>query len=216
MLPPDPLVRFLPRGSSIRMLVQSAAGTHHDDRWVMDTATEAALERLLATSAIRDVVYRYCRGIDRRDLELVRSCYHADARDEHGGYVGGVEGFLQHALAGLSRCERTLHFIGNVLVEVEGDRARCESYALAFHRLPGREEQPPRDRVVALRYLDVFTRRSGEWRIALRRCVSEWTRTDPVGPGWDFPPAWLRGEFSPADPISDERWRDVEAATGAI
>ncbi|SDG36358.1 nuclear transport factor 2 family protein [Pseudonocardia oroxyli] len=170
----------------------------------MDVQTEAALVRLLATSEIRDVVHRYSRGIDRRDLELVRSCYHADAQDEHGDFSGGVEEFLQHALAGLSRCERTMHLIGNVLVEVEGERARCESYALAFHRLPAGGERPARDRVVALRYLDLFTRRGGEWRIQVRRCVCEWTRTDPVGPGWDFPPGWLRGGFAPADPISED------------
>ena len=36
------------------------------------------LDALVAERAIRDVVMRYCRGIDRRQFELVRDCYHAD------------------------------------------------------------------------------------------------------------------------------------------
>ena len=34
--------------------------------------------------AIRDVLARYWRGIDRGDADLVRSTYHPDARDAHG------------------------------------------------------------------------------------------------------------------------------------
>ncbi|MEI6002085.1 hypothetical protein H3V53_34635 [Paraburkholderia bengalensis] len=32
---------------------------------------------------------RYCRGIDRIDWDLVRTCYHPDAFDEHGSSGGG-------------------------------------------------------------------------------------------------------------------------------
>ena len=41
--------------------------------------TDARLARLADRLEIRDVVYRYCRGIDRREYDLVRSCYHHDA-----------------------------------------------------------------------------------------------------------------------------------------
>ncbi|WP_268959227.1 nuclear transport factor 2 family protein [Paraburkholderia elongata] len=44
---------------------------------------------------IREVHTRYCRGIDRMDFDLVRSCYHPDAIDRHGAYEGGVEGFIE-------------------------------------------------------------------------------------------------------------------------
>lgn len=31
------------------------------------------------------------------DLDLIRSCYHPDAIDDHGDYVGGVDGFIEYA-----------------------------------------------------------------------------------------------------------------------
>ena len=44
---------------------------------------------LLDHAALRDLVMRYCRGIDRRDFALVRACYHDDAIDDHGGMFHG-------------------------------------------------------------------------------------------------------------------------------
>ncbi len=84
------------------------------------------------------MLYRYCRGIDRRDYELVRSCYHPDATDDHGGYQGGVDGFIDYIKAGLPRFEQTMHMIGNIPIDIDGDVAQSEAYTLAFHRVPAR------------------------------------------------------------------------------
>jgi len=166
------------------------------------------VERLLTRAEITDVLYRYCRGIDRRDFTLVRDCYHPGAIEEHGDYRGDVHGFIARAARNLSRCERTMHFVGNILIEIEGPVARSESYALAYHRLPAIDAQRgPRDRVVGLRYLDLFTKRDGVWLISSRRCVCDWTRTDPVLPGFEFPVEWLRGSAGLDDPACDQSWR---------
>ncbi|MCU1366515.1 MAG: nuclear transport factor 2 family protein, partial [Ilumatobacteraceae bacterium] len=133
----------------------------------------ARVERLIAESEIRDVCLRYCRGIDRRQFDLVRSCYHPDALDEHGDFLGTVEEFITHAARSLQRFESTMHLLGNILVEVGdgGDRARSEAYAVASHRLPATGDRPARDHVVGLRYIDDFERRDGTWRIADRVCA---------------------------------------------
>ena len=55
------------------------------------------LQKLVDEAEIRQVHIRYCRGIDRMDWALVRSCYHPDAIDRHGAYEGGVEGFIEWA-----------------------------------------------------------------------------------------------------------------------
>ena len=163
----------------------------------------AAIARLIAESEIRAVCLRYCRGIDRRDFDIVRDCYHPDALDEHGDVVGTVEEFIDHARAELSRFETTTHFVGNILVEVDldGHRARCETYTIAMHRLAARADvRPERDHVVGLRYIDDFEKRDNRWRIADRVCVFDWTRTDPVV-GWQFTDAFRRGGFDGTDPV---------------
>ena len=99
------------------------------------------VDELLDQQAIRDVLIRYTRGIDRMDPDLVRSCYHPDAHDDHGAFRGGTEEFVAWFQEALSFFERTMHFVGNQLVEVDGDVARAESYCVAYHRranLPSR------------------------------------------------------------------------------
>jgi SnoaL-like domain len=151
----------------------------------MDTAEiNARLLRIADQQEIRDVVYRYCRGIDRRNYALVRSCYHSDAVDDHGDFRGGVDEFIAYIQRGLPRFERTMHFIGNVLIESHGDEARSESYLVAYHRLAASRTKAERDYVVGLRYVDDFERRDDRvWRIAARVCVFEWSRIDVVAPG---------------------------------
>jgi hypothetical protein len=171
------------------------------DRDASTRATE--LDELLSEREIRAVCLRYCRGIDRRQFELVRECYHPDATDEHGDFVGSVDEFIEHCRAELVRFESTMHFVGNVLVEVHpgGESARAETYAMAMHRVPPRHGKPPRDHVVGLRYVDDFSRRNGGWRIANRICVFEWTRTDPVIAGWTFTEAFRRGRTDGSDVV---------------
>jgi hypothetical protein len=169
---------------------------------------ERAVQRVVDQHAIRDVVYQYCRGIDRCDYELVRSCYHPDATDDHGDYRGDIDGFLAYVQRGLPRYERTMHFIGNVLVEIDDatpDRARAESYLVAYHRLPASSTKPERDFVAGLRYVDDFERRAGEWRIATRVCVFEWSRIDPVPPGgWVPSEGSITGRRDGSDPVYAE------------
>ena len=92
------------------------------------------VDELLDQQAVRDVLIRYTRGIDRMDPDLVRSCYHPDAYDDHGAFQGGTEEFVAWFQQALSFFERTMHFVGNQLVEVDGDIAHAESYCVAYHR----------------------------------------------------------------------------------
>ena len=43
-------------------------------------------DTLLDREAIREAMGRYCRGIDRLDVDLIRSAYHEDAFDDHGPF----------------------------------------------------------------------------------------------------------------------------------
>lgn len=150
---------------------------------------------------IRNVLYRYCRGVDRRDFDMVRACYHADATDDHGNFVGNVDEFIAFITKGLQRYEQTMHVISNVLIETDGDIARSEAYVLAFHRVPASTTKPARDYTVGLRYVDRFERRDGRWAIADRVCAFSFQRVDPCDPPMEWMPEWTVSEPSPDDII---------------
>ncbi|MBV9592523.1 MAG: nuclear transport factor 2 family protein, partial [Actinobacteria bacterium] len=118
---------------------------------------DEAVQALIDERAIREVLLRYCRAVDRCDAELLRSCYHEDARDEHGDFVGGRDEFVAYAIGALrSRAAEhgqvTTHLTGNVLIDLDGRFADCESYIRASHA----EDRPDHFRVFEFngRYID--------------------------------------------------------------
>jgi len=144
-------------------------------------------EDLVAESEIRDVHLRYCRGVDRMDWDLVRSCYHPDATDDHGAFKGAIDEFLVWVAGALAKYEVTTHFTGNQLVEVKGDTAWAEHYGRIYHRRAGLDAEPAEDFIVNVRYVDHLERRSGQWKIARRVVIVDSARRDPVTALWLSP-----------------------------
>lgn len=61
--------------------------------------TEAQEEKLLALldeKTIRELLARYCRGVDRCDSALIASCFHPDARDDHGNWLSRGDEVADH------------------------------------------------------------------------------------------------------------------------
>lgn len=166
---------------------------------------------LWAEAQIRKVLLRYARGIDRLDLDLVRACYHPDAADSHGSFVGTVDEFVTWVERVLRRYDLTMHFLGSPLIEFpvasarasDGDAgptvAAVETYGMAFHRaVDGPAE---RNLVTGFRFLDRFACRDGEWRIARRVATTEWSRVDRDADWWPVPDGMLQGRRDRTDPV---------------
>ncbi|MFT7598092.1 MAG: hypothetical protein ACI8TP_001013 [Acidimicrobiales bacterium] len=134
---------------------------------------------LLARQEIADVILRYARGVDRLDFDLVRSCYHPDAYDDHGSYAGDIDGFISMCEKFLPRWTATMHFMGNMLIEVDNDVAKAETYAVAYHHRID-DDGTGKDDVFGIRYVDRFENRDGDWLIAHRVVATEWRRVEPV------------------------------------
>ena len=135
--------------------------------------------------AIRDCIYRYCRGIDRMDRRLVLSAYWPDARDQHGNFTAeSAEHFVDTAFSILARMELTVHTVHNILIEIRGDIAEVESYVQAFHKMR-REDGSLYDHMSSSRFLDRMERRDNEWRIRHRTVVRDWFREFPDSQAWD-------------------------------
>jgi hypothetical protein len=153
--------------------------------------------------AIRQVLYRYCRGIDRVDREALETCYWPDAHDDHGAFAADAPDFIAQVIA-MVRDVPTVHMLGNILIE-PGERpgtARVESYLQATHRLP-RPDGSEVEWTLIGRYLDRFEQRDGEWRIFRRFLVMDHERTTPVSPPATHFPVGprSRGGNKPDDPV---------------
>jgi ketosteroid isomerase-like protein len=153
------------------------AATHPGDMSRGDNGIK--VQQLLDKQEIHEALMRYCRGIDRGDVDLVLSAFHDDAIDNHTGQEERVRERVPRAV-GLAQQSTlwTSHNICNELIQVDGDVAHSEAYLVAFHRVEheGREV----DFVLGARYVDRFERRAGEWRIARRTVIHDWQRFDEV------------------------------------
>jgi hypothetical protein len=116
--------------------------------------------------AIRDLVYRYARGVDRRDLPLVASCFAPEARYDGTLAHGTAADMLAALPAAMTRYTSTLHFMGEPAIRIDGDTAHSETPTLAYHVL---RDPPGTLRTVAVRYHDDLVRLAGTWRIVARR-----------------------------------------------
>ena len=158
------------------------------------------VRELIDKQACTELVYRLARAIDRCDENLLRSLFHPDATDDHGMFRGSAKDFVDWVLPVLRSMKRTQHLIGNVLIVVDGDMARGESYFVAHHVLTTKNE-PDRFSVAAGRYLDRFERRAGEWRFSHRQAVYDWSEQGPSSDTWDRSGSgWLFGARAPNDP----------------
>ncbi|HET8612925.1 MAG TPA: nuclear transport factor 2 family protein [Sphingomonas sp.] len=158
---------------------------------------DPAVQALLDKEAIREVLRRYCRGVDRGDMELIASVYHEDATDDHGIWKGLGKDFAVWIVDMLKDMVQCQHLIGNCTIELHGDAADCETYCCSVNDT-GQELQ-----IVYNRYIDRFEKRGGEWKIAHRLVVFDVSHTLPreqrYGEGLDPPLVW--GSKDRSDPV---------------
>lgn len=134
---------------------------------------ETGLRRLLDKDEIREVLFRWCRGIDRGDAELVNSCYHPDAVDDHGAnQYTGLNAGQMYVDKHLGLFSAHQHLTFQEQIRVEGDTAACESYWMALIVPKGKAAN--KVTIGCGRYLDRLERRNGEWRFTHRRMLVEW------------------------------------------
>ncbi len=136
------------------------------------------LARLLDRQDILDCLTRFSRGMDRFDRELVLSAFHPDAVIAAGDFVGGPMDLYAWASDLHEQGQlATHHNLLNNTCEIDSDTAHSETYYLFVAR--NRDET---NSVTGGRYLDRLLRRNGQWRIALRINVIEWSGMVPTMP----------------------------------
>ena len=149
--------------------------------------------------SIRDLLATYCRGIDRRDRNLVTSCFHPAATDDHGNGPLGRDDFVDWCFEILAGYDSTFHFLGQSSFVFDSPaEARVETYGIASHRTASGPDH--RNLVTGFRYLDIVTAVDKRWRIATRVAVTDWSRVDREDDWWPVPTSLLHGVAGSEDP----------------
>ncbi len=142
------------------------------------------LQALVDRSDIAQALASFARALDRMDETLLRSVLHADATLDLGpGIFQGTGGDYVHWVLGvLQGVKSTHHMLGQIRVDLSGDAAFSETY----FQLHVRVEKPVgrEDVFMGGRNLDRLERRpsgsAGVWKIAHRKQVLDWVRTEGV------------------------------------
>lgn len=137
----------------------------------MHKTMEEMVQEIYDRQAIRAVVERYSRGVDRQDKTLLLSCYHPDAIDDHGMFVGPSDDFFDWTMPSHLCLFRThQHVVANHYCELEGNTAHTETY----YMFVGMSVAGDQVSMSGGRYVDRMEKRDGEWKITVRKCVVEW------------------------------------------
>jgi hypothetical protein len=161
-------------------------------------ALEARQQRTDDLEAIRAVMHRYARALDRGDWPMMRACFTHDATDNHGHLKGSVDTLVAGSREVMAQYWGIMHILGQIHIELAGDTAAVETYALSFHRRHAVDRPGDEDTVTGLRYLDRFMRTSDGWAIAERVSVHEWNTTIPAR-DWLDSGLWINGVSDRSD-----------------
>jgi hypothetical protein len=132
---------------------------------------EERIQLMLDKQEIQECIVSFSRGLDRHDVDLARSAFHGDARDDHGIFIGSGYETIDWANAWHDFLLRShQHYVTNFTIEVDGDEAHSESYVM----VPGGKKDSWENNNGGGRYLDRLERRDGRWAITDRVVTFEW------------------------------------------
>ncbi|HEY2057399.1 MAG TPA: nuclear transport factor 2 family protein [Amycolatopsis sp.] len=146
-------------------------------------AVEArTVEELVARQQIEALLARRGRAADAKDPDAILAEHVPGSADEHGIFDGTIEQFVEYLRRNNYRDQRygpQRHTVSNVLIDFDSpERARVESYHLAYHRLV--LDSGAYDVDIGGRYLDVCECRDGRWLLRSRTVVYDWSRSSPA------------------------------------
>lgn len=183
------------------------------------------LAELVARQKCYDVLTRYCRALDRADLELMKSVYWQDAIDIHGVFEGNAQEFSAFVIEGIQNWfVLATHNICNVHMEYLDGKMYSESYLISYCQVETSREKveevygptylskininnsgdSKQGFLMGGRYLDQLQQRNGEWKISRREVVMDWNENRPAHPIFDegmFKSLSRRGCYGPDDSV---------------
>ena len=124
--------------------------------------------------ACQDVMLRYAKGVDERDLALYRSCFADDVEVVGFGEetINGADAWVTYVDNALAKYGATQHMLGPQLATIEGDDADCRTDVQALHYLLDSEGSTL---TLWATYNTRMRRLAGEWKIVRHELISRAT-----------------------------------------
>ena len=142
----------------------------------------ARLEEAADRQEITDLIYRYCRSMDRMDHEQGYAIWHEDGTADYGPEVfqGTGRGFIDWVCESHKHLDAHSHQVTNIVIELNGDHAGSEAYVIATLR---REHEGKHTQLMVWsRYIDQWSKRNGRWGIDKRVTVIDFDEQREVTP----------------------------------
>ncbi|MGE3690305.1 MAG: nuclear transport factor 2 family protein [Novosphingobium sp.] len=124
--------------------------------------------------AIADKLYKYCRSVDRLDVPLGHSVFHEDSYADFPTYQGPGRGWIDAVCKEHLNFLHHSHQVTNVVIDLHGpDKAGSEAYVTA--KLRQMVDGKLMEREFCARYVDLWSKRQGEWAIDRRSCLVDFS-----------------------------------------
>jgi len=125
--------------------------------------------------ALMDVMLKYAKGVDQRDMALYASVFADDVEILGFGseIYHGRDAWVAHVAEALKAYGPTQHMLGPQLAEVSGDTAHCRIDVQALHYLI---DEPNKTLTLWATYNTDMKRVNGEWKIARHQLESRGVR----------------------------------------
>ncbi|WP_372782699.1 nuclear transport factor 2 family protein [Litorivivens sp.] len=140
-----------------------------------------SLQTLVDKQDITELIYRYCRSVDRLDEALGYSIWHDDGIADYGDfYRGPGRGVIDLICDNHRHTLHHSHQLANILINVDGEQAGSEAYVTANLRV--KQGETTQQITVWTRYIDRWEKRDGRWGLVKRKALRDFDEVREVTP----------------------------------
>lgn len=125
--------------------------------------------------ALMDVMLKYAKGVDQRDLDLYASVFTDDVEVVGFGAdtFHGRDAWVSYVTKALEAFGPTQHMLGPQLATIDGDTAHCRTDVQAHHYM---KDSPKKTLTLWATYSTDMKRVDGAWKIARHHLEPRGTR----------------------------------------
>lgn len=141
------------------------------------------LQYLIDVHTLKEIITKAAIALDTRQFEDWLDLCTPDVTlifplDPENPLICEGKDSFRDQLGVLFAYEATTHFTGNMVTQIQGDRAETETYCIAHHiqTTDGHRQNLQ----MSLRYKDSFVRQDGAWLMSRREMVIMWAALTPA------------------------------------